>query len=112
LYTPVIPAFGRLRQKNKRVQSHLGYIVRLCLKTNKQIKEMLQIFVKLILEFIKGSEAGVVFNHELPQEVYILCHCLLVLSTVTFKTDLYNRYSNVALVAYLGTITNTCSTMN
>ena len=151
--------------------------------------KMLHSRVKLILEYVKASEAGrtgvswflkcfplppgavtastlmqllvpsgeVPFNHEILREAYALCHCLPVLSTDKFKTDFYDvsakprmgrwgsRYllhaghdrllclgiwwetraagellfsvpsqlcNDVGLMAYLGTITKTCNTMN
>lgn len=80
---------------------------------------MLHSRVKLILEYVKASEAGrtglslalvfpgevtrailmqplfvplgeVPFNHEILREAYALCHCLPVLSTDKFKTDFYD----------------------
>ncbi|KAJ7332327.1 hypothetical protein JRQ81_014507 [Phrynocephalus forsythii] len=54
--------------------------------------KMLHSRVKLILEYVKASEAGEVpFNHEILREAYALCHCLPVLSTDKFKTDFYDR---------------------
>lgn len=148
---------------------------------------MLHSRVKLILEYVKASEAGrrgvslalsfpgevtipilmqslfvplgeVPFNHEILREAYALCHCLPVLSTDKFKTDFYDvsvkprmgrwgvmlsllhaghgtqlfpghavrdldplgnwfflfpqQCNDVGLMAYLGTITKTCNTMN
>ncbi|KAF1566663.1 COP9 signalosome complex subunit 6, partial [Eudyptes schlegeli] len=52
------------------------------------------------------------FNHEILREAYALCHCLPVLSTDKFKTDFYDQCNDVGLMAYLGTITKTCNTMN
>lgn len=79
--------------------------------------KMLHSRVKLILEYVKASEAGkecpyhllsllgkrqqrphnlslatgeVPFNHEILREAYALCHCLPVLSTDKFKTDFYD----------------------
>lgn len=143
--------------------------------------KMLHSRVKLILEYVKASEAGrsgvslalffpgeatvlilmqslfvpsgeVPFNHEILREAYALCHCLPVLSTDKFKTDFYDvsvkprmgrwgimlplphaghgtqlspghavrnwfflfpqQCNDVGLMAYLGTITKTCNTMN
>uniref|UniRef100_A0A8C6DQB9 COP9 signalosome complex subunit 6 n=2 Tax=Pecora TaxID=35500 RepID=A0A8C6DQB9_MOSMO len=75
--------------------------------------KMLHSRVKLILEYVKASEAGEVpFNHEILREAYALCHCLPVLSTDKFKTDFYDQCNDVGLMAYLGTITKTCNTMN
>ncbi|XP_062835313.1 COP9 signalosome complex subunit 6 [Anolis carolinensis] len=75
--------------------------------------KMLHSRVKLILEYVKASEAGEVpFNHEILREAYALCHCLPVLSTDKFKTDFYDQCNDVGLMTYLGTITKTCNTMN
>ncbi|XP_074991216.1 COP9 signalosome complex subunit 6 [Calonectris borealis] len=75
--------------------------------------KMLHSRVKLILEYVRASEAGEVpFNHEILREAYALCHCLPVLSTDKFKTDFYDQCNDVGLMAYLGTITKTCNTMN
>ncbi|XP_075764140.1 COP9 signalosome complex subunit 6 isoform X2 [Pelodiscus sinensis] len=75
--------------------------------------KMLHSRVRLILEYVKASEAGEVpFNHEILREACALCHCLPVLSTHKFKTDFYDQCNDVGLMAYLGTITKTCNTMN
>ncbi|KAG8131421.1 putative COP9 signalosome complex subunit 6 protein [Naja naja] len=75
--------------------------------------KMLHSRVKLILEYVKASEAGEIpFNHEILREAYALCHCLPVLSTDKFKTDFYDQCNDVGLMTYLGTITKTCNTMN
>ncbi|XP_032074561.1 COP9 signalosome complex subunit 6 [Thamnophis elegans] len=75
--------------------------------------KMLHSRVKLILEYVKASEAGEVpFNHEILREAYALCHCLPVLSTDKFKTDFYDQCNDVGLMTYLGTITKTCNSMN
>ncbi|XP_030921110.1 COP9 signalosome complex subunit 6 [Geospiza fortis] len=75
--------------------------------------KMLHSRVRLILEYVRAAEAGEVpFNHEILREACALCHCLPVLSTDKFKTDFYDQCNDVGLMAYLGTITKTCNTMN
>jgi hypothetical protein len=36
--TPIMPAFGRQRQKERECETSMGYIVRLCLKKKKSKK--------------------------------------------------------------------------
>jgi hypothetical protein len=36
--TPIMPAFGRQRQKERECETSMGYIVRLCLKKKKKAK--------------------------------------------------------------------------
>ncbi|TSK87457.1 COP9 signalosome complex subunit 6 [Bagarius yarrelli] len=87
--------------------------------------KMLHSRVKLILEYVKAVEAGEVpfpeilreakspqTGHEILREANALCHRLPVLSTVKFKTDFYDQCNDVGLMAYLGTITKTCNSMN
>lgn len=75
--------------------------------------KMLHSRVRLILEYVRAAESGAVpFNHEILREACALCHCLPVLSTDKFKTDFYDQCNDVGLMAYLGTITKTCNTMN
>ncbi|KPP75853.1 COP9 signalosome complex subunit 6-like [Scleropages formosus] len=75
--------------------------------------KMLHSRVKVILEYVKAVEAGEVpFNHEILREANALCHRLPVLSTLKFKTDFYDQCNDVGLMAYLGTITKTCNSMN
>uniref|UniRef100_A0A8C3Y1J4 COP9 signalosome complex subunit 6 n=2 Tax=Catharus ustulatus TaxID=91951 RepID=A0A8C3Y1J4_CATUS len=75
--------------------------------------KMLHSRVRLILEYVRAAENGEVpFNHEILREACALCHCLPVLSTEKFKTDFYDQCNDVGLMAYLGTITKTCNTMN
>lgn len=75
--------------------------------------KMLHSRVKIILEYVKAVEAGEVpFNHEILREANALCHRLPVLSTIKFKTDFYDQCNDVGLMAYLGTITKTCNSMN
>uniref|UniRef100_A0ABI7YC03 COP9 signalosome complex subunit 6 n=1 Tax=Felis catus TaxID=9685 RepID=A0ABI7YC03_FELCA len=80
------------RGENSTVAEHL-------IEQHSAIK-MLHSRVKLIWEYVKASEA------------YALCHCLPVFSTDKFKTDFYDQCNDVGLVAYLGTISKTCNTMN
>ncbi|XP_070692885.1 COP9 signalosome complex subunit 6 isoform X1 [Pempheris klunzingeri] len=75
--------------------------------------KMLHSRVKIILEYVKAVESGEVpFNHEILREANALCHRLPVLSTTKFKTDFYDQCNDVGLMAYLGTITKTCNSMN
>ncbi|KAF1384984.1 hypothetical protein PFLUV_G00125900 [Perca fluviatilis] len=75
--------------------------------------KMLHSRVKIILEYVKAVESGEVpFNHEILREANALCHRLPVLSTIKFKTDFYDQCNDVGLMAYLGTITKTCNSMN
>ncbi|XP_058875269.1 LOW QUALITY PROTEIN: COP9 signalosome complex subunit 6 [Acipenser ruthenus] len=75
--------------------------------------KMLHSRVRVILEYVKAVEAGEVpFNHEILREANALCHRLPVLSTHKFKTDFYDQCNDVGLMAYLGTITKSCNSMN
>uniref|UniRef100_A0A9J8ACU1 COP9 signalosome complex subunit 6 n=1 Tax=Cyprinus carpio carpio TaxID=630221 RepID=A0A9J8ACU1_CYPCA len=75
--------------------------------------KMLHSRVKVILEYVKAVQAGEVpFNHEILREANALCHRLPVLNTLKFKTDFYDQCNDVGLMAYLGTITKTCNSMN
>ncbi|KAI3351120.1 hypothetical protein L3Q82_005687 [Scortum barcoo] len=60
----------------------------------------------------ENSTGEVPFNHEILREANALCHRLPVLSTIKFKTDFYDQCNDVGLMAYLGTITKTCNSMN
>ncbi|CAI5783989.1 Hypothetical predicted protein [Podarcis lilfordi] len=91
--------------KNSTVAKHL-------IAQHSAIK-MLHSLVKLILEYVKASEAGEVpFSHEILHEAYALCNCLPMLSTDKFKTNFYDQCNDVDLMTYLGTITKTCNTTN
>lgn len=75
--------------------------------------KMLHSRVKLILEYIKAVQAGEVpKNHDILREAYSLCYRLPVLNTDRFKADFYNQCNDVCLMAYLGTITKGCNTIN
>ncbi|XP_062600041.1 COP9 signalosome complex subunit 6-like, partial [Saccostrea cucullata] len=75
--------------------------------------KMLHSRVKLILEYIKAVQAGEVpKNHDILREAYSLCYRLPVLNTPKFKEDFYNQCNDVCLMAYLGTITKGCNTIN
>uniref|UniRef100_A0A673NKN7 COP9 signalosome complex subunit 6 n=1 Tax=Sinocyclocheilus rhinocerous TaxID=307959 RepID=A0A673NKN7_9TELE len=75
--------------------------------------KMLHSRVKVILEYVKAVQAGEVpFNHEILREANALCHRLPVLNTLKFKTDFYDQCNDVGLMAYLGSITKTCNSMN
>uniref|UniRef100_A0A671KRE3 COP9 signalosome complex subunit 6 n=1 Tax=Sinocyclocheilus anshuiensis TaxID=1608454 RepID=A0A671KRE3_9TELE len=58
------------------------------------------------------SRVKVPFNHEILREANALCHRLPVLNTLKFKTDFYDQCNDVGLMAYLGSITKTCNSMN
>ncbi|OWF56821.1 COP9 signalosome complex subunit 6-like [Mizuhopecten yessoensis] len=75
--------------------------------------KMLHSRVKLILEYIKAVQAGEVpKNHDILRDAYSLCYRLPVLNTDRFKADFYNQCNDVCLMAYLGTITKGCNTIN
>ncbi|XP_071798663.1 COP9 signalosome complex subunit 6-like [Asterias amurensis] len=75
--------------------------------------KMLHSRVKLILDYVKAVQAGEVpRNHEILRDAYSLCHRLPVLSSERFDTDFYNQCNDVSLMAYLGTITKGCNTIN
>ncbi|KAL4225248.1 COP9 signalosome complex subunit 6 [Mactra antiquata] len=75
--------------------------------------KMLHSRVKLILEYIKAVEAGEIpRNLDVLREAYSLCYRLPVLNTDKFKQDFYNQCNDVCLMAYLGTITKGCNTIN
>uniref|UniRef100_A0A3B3IA67 COP9 signalosome complex subunit 6 n=1 Tax=Oryzias latipes TaxID=8090 RepID=A0A3B3IA67_ORYLA len=61
---------------------------------------------------VRFMSREVPFNHEILREANALCHRLPVLSTIKFKTDFYDQCNDVGLMAYLGTITKTCNSMN
>ncbi|XP_052772791.1 COP9 signalosome complex subunit 6-like [Mya arenaria] len=69
--------------------------------------------VKLILEYIKAVEAGTLpKNQDILREAYSLCYRLPVLNSDKFKEDFFNQCNDVCLMAYLGTITKGCNTIN
>lgn len=75
--------------------------------------KMLHSRIKLILEYIAAVEKGEVEkNHDVLREAYSLCYRLPVLNTLRFKEDYYNQCSDVCLMAYLGSMTRGCNTMN
>ncbi|XP_046344975.1 COP9 signalosome complex subunit 6-like [Haliotis cracherodii] len=75
--------------------------------------KMLHSRVKLILEYVKAVQAGEVpKNHDVLREAYSLCYRLPVLNTTRFKEDFYNQHNDVCLMAYLGSMTKGCNTMN
>ncbi|KAL5004818.1 hypothetical protein ScPMuIL_018274 [Solemya velum] len=75
--------------------------------------KMLHSRVRLILEYVKAAQAGdVPKNHDILREAYSLCYRLPVLNTAKFKEDFYNQCNDVSLMAYLGTITKGCNTIN
>lgn len=75
--------------------------------------KMLHSRVKLILDYIKAVQAGEIpKNHDILREAYSVCYRLPVLNTSKFKEDFYNQCNDVCLMAYLGTITKGCNTIN
>ncbi|XP_060588959.1 COP9 signalosome complex subunit 6-like [Ruditapes philippinarum] len=75
--------------------------------------KMLHSRVKLILEYIRAVEAGEIpKNLDILREAYSLCYRLPVLNTDKFKEDFFNQCNDVCLMAYLGTITKGCNTVN
>ncbi|XP_067669609.1 COP9 signalosome complex subunit 6-like [Haliotis asinina] len=75
--------------------------------------KMLHSRVKLILEYVKAVQAGEIpKNHDVLREAYSLCYRLPVLNTTRFKEDFYNQHNDVCLMAYLGSMTKGCNTMN
>ncbi|XP_076066687.1 COP9 signalosome subunit 6 isoform X2 [Oratosquilla oratoria] len=69
--------------------------------------------VRLILEYVRSSQRGEVpFDHEILRQINALAHRLPVLSSDKFKGEFYNQCNDVALMAYLGTVTKCCNTMN
>lgn len=75
--------------------------------------KMLHSRVKLILEYIKAVEAGEIpKNLDILREAYSLCYRLPVLNTDKFKEDFFNQCNDVCLMAYLGSITKGCNTIN
>ncbi|XP_053404480.1 COP9 signalosome complex subunit 6-like isoform X2 [Mercenaria mercenaria] len=75
--------------------------------------KMLHSRVKLILEYIKAVEAGEIpKNLDILREAYSLCYRLPVLNTDKFKEDFFTQCNDVCLMAYLGTITKGCNTVN
>ncbi|XP_072035041.1 COP9 signalosome complex subunit 6-like [Amphiura filiformis] len=75
--------------------------------------KMLHSRVRLILDYIKAVQAGEVpHNHEVLREAYSLSHRLPVLNSERFTEDFYNQCNDVSLMAYLGTITKGCNTIN
>lgn len=75
--------------------------------------KMLHSRVKLILEYIKAVEDGKIpKNQDILREAYSLCYRLPVLNTDKFKDDFFNQCNDVCLMAYLGTITKGCNTIN
>lgn len=75
--------------------------------------KMLHNRVKLILQYISAVEKGEVpKNHDVLREAYSLCYRLPVLDTSRFKEDYYNQCNDVCLMAFLGTMTKGCNTMN
>lgn len=75
--------------------------------------KMLHSRVKLILDYIKATQAGILpRNHEILREAHSLSHRLPVLNSTKFKGDFYNQCNDVGLMTYLGTITKGCNTIN
>lgn len=75
--------------------------------------KMLYSRVKLILQYIKAVKEGEIpKNQDILREAYSLCYRLPVLNTDKFKEDFYNQCNDVCLMAYLGTITKGCNTIN
>ena len=75
--------------------------------------KMLHSRVKLVLDYIRAAESGEVpGNLEILREAYSLCHRLPVLNTARFKSEFYNQCNDVSLMAYLGTLTKECNTIN
>ncbi|XP_063044958.1 COP9 signalosome complex subunit 6-like isoform X2 [Engraulis encrasicolus] len=75
--------------------------------------KMLHSRVRVILDYVRAVEAGEVpRNGEILRDAKALCHRLPVLNTLKFKTDFYDQCNDVGLMAYLGTITKSCNSMN
>jgi len=75
--------------------------------------KMLHNRVKILLEYIKAVEAGLLpKNHEILREAHSLCSRLPVMKTDRFKDEFYNQCNDVSLMTYLGSITKGCNTIN
>ncbi|XP_018336627.1 COP9 signalosome complex subunit 6 [Agrilus planipennis] len=72
--------------------------------------KMLHSRVKLVLEYMKAVQAGILPpNHEILREAYSLCHRLPVVQSPRFRQDFYNQCNDVGLMTYLGTLTKGCN---
>ena len=75
--------------------------------------KMLHSRVMVILQYVKAMQQGnVAHNHDILREIHSLCHRLPVLSSPRFTQEFYNQCNDIGLLAYLGTITKGCNTIN
>jgi COP9 signalosome complex subunit 6 len=75
--------------------------------------KMLHSRVKLVLQYIKAVDEGILKpNHEILREAYTLSHRLPVIQNPTFRQEFYTQSNDVALIAYLGALTKGCNDMN
>jgi len=75
--------------------------------------KMLHSRVRLVLEYMKAVQAGLLpANHEILRETYSLCHRLPVVQSPRFRQDFYNQCNDVGLMTYLGTLTKGCNDLN
>ncbi|KAK4879305.1 hypothetical protein RN001_007451 [Aquatica leii] len=75
--------------------------------------KMLHSRVRLVLEYMKAVQAGVLpTNLEILRETYSLCHRLPVVQSLRFRQDFYNQCNDVGLMTYLGTLTKGCNDLN
>ncbi|RWS08983.1 COP9 signalosome complex subunit 6-like protein [Dinothrombium tinctorium] len=75
--------------------------------------KMLRDRVKLILDYVKDTQSGLVpWDHQILREAYNLCHQLPVINTNQFSQEFYNQCNDVALMTYLGMLTKGSNSMN
>lgn len=75
--------------------------------------KMLHSRVKLVLQYVKAVEEGVLKpNNEILREAYTLSHRLPVIQNPTFRQEFYTQSNDVGLITYLGALTKGCNDMN
>lgn len=83
------------------------------LTTQRNAIEMLQMRIRILLEYLKDTEAGKIpVDHDIERQISSLCNRLPVVNTKEFNAEFLKEYNDVVLTSYLATITKGVNSVN
>ncbi|KAI9282842.1 Mov34/MPN/PAD-1 family protein [Umbelopsis sp. AD052] len=83
------------------------------LTTQRNAIEMLQIRVRILLEYLKDTEAGIIpVDHDIERQISSLCNRLPVVNNKDFNAEFLKEYNDVVLTSYLAAITKGVNNIN
>jgi len=83
------------------------------LTTQRNAIEMLQIRIRILLEYLKDTEAGIIpVDHDIERQISSLCNRLPVVNNKEFNGEFMKEYNDVVLTSYLAAITKGVNSIN